>query len=56
MSIIHTCYLAHTNVMDYLIKLQEYEIYMKKRPGKMDAMELPGDNCTNCVSLFIQGD
>ncbi len=33
-SIIHTCYLIKVNAMDYLIKLQEYESYMKNDPEK----------------------
>jgi len=33
-SIIHTCYLGKVNAMDYLVKLQKYELHMKKDPAK----------------------
>jgi len=33
-SIIHTCYLGKVNAMDYLIKLQKYELHMKSEPEK----------------------
>lgn len=46
-SIIHTCYLGKVNTMDYLIKLQKYELHMKSDPEKMDAMELSGNRRTN---------
>jgi transposase len=34
MSIIHTCYLAKINPMDYMIKLQEYDSMMRQDPEK----------------------